>query len=132
MKASRMIGRRLGPSSWSFSAPMIHYGVRCGGLHRQPYLLSYLIGPAPAGGVARPDEFFPIVYLLPHLTPLLAPYSTFEENLKGSLEPGKFADLAVLSDDYLAVEEDEIKNIRPLLTMVGGKVVYRDPDYTFP
>jgi len=61
-----------------------------------------------------------------------AAYSTFEEDLKGSLEPGKFADLAVLTDDYLVVEEDEIKDIRPLLTMVGGQVVFSDPDYAFP
>ena len=54
-----------------------------------------------------------------------AAYSTFEENVKGSLEPGKFADLVVLSADYLNVPEDEIKDITPLLTMVGGKVVFK-------
>ena len=61
-----------------------------------------------------------------------AAYSTFEEDRKGSLEPGKFADLVVLDSDYLSVEEDAIKDIRPLLTMVGGTVVYRDPEYAFP
>ncbi len=57
-----------------------------------------------------------------------AAYSTFEEDLKGSLEPGKYADLVVLSDDYLTVPEEAIKNITPLLTMVGGEVVFeREP-----
>ncbi len=55
---------------------------------------------------------------------LWAAYSTFEEQVKGSLEPGKFADLAVLSADYLTIPEDQIKDITPLMTMVGGKVVF--------
>jgi len=53
-----------------------------------------------------------------------AAYSTFEENVKGSLEPGKFADLIVLSADYMTVPEDQIKDIIPLMTMVGGRTVF--------
>ena len=37
---------------------------------------------------------------------------------------GKYADLLVLDRDYLAVPADEIKDIKPLMTMVGGKIVY--------
>ncbi len=47
-----------------------------------------------------------------------------EENLKGSIEVGKFADLAVLSADYFSVPEDQIKTIQSVLTIVGGKVSY--------
>jgi len=47
-----------------------------------------------------------------------------EENLKGSIEVGKFADLAVLSADYFSVPEDQIKTIESVLTIVGGKVSY--------
>jgi hypothetical protein len=46
--------------------------------------------------------------------------------VKGSLEPGKLADLAVLSDDLLSVPEERIKDIRSLLTLVGGRVVHRE------
>jgi predicted amidohydrolase YtcJ len=48
----------------------------------------------------------------------------FQEGNLGSLAPGKYADLLVLDRDYLTVPDDEIKDIRPLVTMVGGKVVH--------
>jgi predicted amidohydrolase YtcJ len=43
----------------------------------------------------------------------------------GSLEPGKLADLVVLSQDILAVDPDRIRETRALLTMLGGRVVHR-------
>jgi predicted amidohydrolase YtcJ len=52
-----------------------------------------------------------------------------EENLLGTLEPGKYADLAVLSADYFderAVRDEDIKKLRSVLTIVGGKVVHGD------
>jgi predicted amidohydrolase YtcJ len=49
---------------------------------------------------------------------------SFDENKRGNLEPGKFADLAVLSKDYLTVPVDQVGGIESLLTMVGGKTVY--------
>jgi predicted amidohydrolase YtcJ len=47
-----------------------------------------------------------------------------QENNLGSIAPGKLADLLVLDRDYLTVPADEIKDIRPVITMVGGRVVY--------
>jgi predicted amidohydrolase YtcJ len=47
-----------------------------------------------------------------------------DDDKRGTLEPGKFADLAVLSADYLTAPVKEVGKIRSLLTMVGGKVVY--------
>jgi predicted amidohydrolase YtcJ len=51
-------------------------------------------------------------------------YFLFQEGNLGSLAPGKYADLLVLDRDYLTVPADEIKDIKPLITMVGGKVVH--------
>ena len=51
-------------------------------------------------------------------------YNTFEEKLKGSIEPGKLADLIVISKDYLSCPANEIKDIEPLQTVVDGHVVY--------
>jgi predicted amidohydrolase YtcJ len=51
-------------------------------------------------------------------------YLVFQENHLGSLQPGKLADLLVLDRDYLTVPADQIKDIKPVLTMVGGRVVY--------
>jgi predicted amidohydrolase YtcJ len=50
---------------------------------------------------------------------------TFEEAKKGTLEPGKLADLVVLSADYMTVPEDQIKDIKASITVVGGKVVFQ-------
>ena len=49
---------------------------------------------------------------------------SFEEDIKGSIEPGKLADLVVLSNDPLTCPEDEIKDIVAETTIVGGHVVY--------
>lgn len=51
----------------------------------------------------------------------------FREDELGNLEPSKFADLMVLDRDYLSVPEIEIRRIKPLLTMVGGEVVFEQP-----
>jgi predicted amidohydrolase YtcJ len=54
-------------------------------------------------------------------------YLTFEERLKGSIEPGKLADLVVLPDDILTCPEKQIERMAVTMTMVGGTVVYRRP-----
>ena len=48
----------------------------------------------------------------------------FEEHLKGTIEPGKLADLVVLSEDFLTAPEKSIEAMEVMLTMVGGKVVF--------
>ena len=48
-------------------------------------------------------------------------YLTFDEDKKGSLQAGKYADLAVLSADPLTVEETKLADITSLMTMVGGQ-----------
>ena len=56
---------------------------------------------------------------------LLGAYAGNEENIKGSIEPGKLADMAVLDRDILRVPTEEIKDICVDLTMVGGVVRYQ-------
>jgi hypothetical protein len=51
-------------------------------------------------------------------------YAAFEEDIKGTLTPGKLADVVVLSKDILTVPEEEIRDAQVLYTIVGGKVVY--------
>jgi predicted amidohydrolase YtcJ len=53
-----------------------------------------------------------------------AAWIQFAEKERGSIEPGKLADLVVIDRDYLTCPEDQIRAIEPLMTMVGGKVVY--------
>jgi len=49
---------------------------------------------------------------------------SFDDDVRGSLEVGKLADLAVLSADYLTVPVEEVGRIESVLTMLGGEVVY--------
>ena len=51
-------------------------------------------------------------------------YLVFQEDNLGSIQPGKLADLVVLDRDYLTIPADQIKEIKPLMTMVGGRIVY--------
>jgi hypothetical protein len=55
---------------------------------------------------------------------LNAAYAAFEEDIKGSLKPGKLADITVLSRDILTVPADEIPGAQVVYTIVGGKIAY--------
>ena len=45
-------------------------------------------------------------------------------DLKGSIELGKYADMTVLSDDIFTMPKENLKDVKPLKTIVGGKIVY--------
>jgi predicted amidohydrolase YtcJ len=73
-----------------------------------------VIGPAER--ISRLDAL--------RMTTINAAYIGFEEKKKGSIEPGKLADLAILTADFLTVPEDQIMTIKAYMTIVDGKVVY--------
>jgi predicted amidohydrolase YtcJ len=51
-------------------------------------------------------------------------YGSFLENEVGTIEPGKYADLAVLSDDIFTIDPAEIENVQVEMTLVEGEVVF--------
>jgi len=56
-------------------------------------------------------------------------FAGFEENLKGTLTPGKLADFVVLSQDLLTVPDERIPETQVLLTVVGGATLFRNPAF---
>jgi predicted amidohydrolase YtcJ len=56
-------------------------------------------------------------------------YLTFEEHTKGVIAPGRFADMVVLPEDIMTVPAKRIEQMRVMMTMVGGKEVYRSADF---
>ena len=60
-----------------------------------------------------------------YLYTMAAAYASFEENIKGSITPGKLGDLVVLGDDPRRVSPDEIKDIPVEMTVVGGEIRFR-------
>ena len=51
-------------------------------------------------------------------------YAAFEEDIKGSIEVGKLADLTILDKDIMTIKEDDILDTKVEMTIIGGKVVY--------
>ena len=51
-------------------------------------------------------------------------YASFDEHVKGTLEPGKLADFVILSDDLTKIDPVKIKDVKVLQTFVGGNKVF--------
>jgi predicted amidohydrolase YtcJ len=88
-----------------------------------------LVDSKNAGGVQRGPEQTPTREDALRAYTIGSAWFSFDENKRGSLEPGKLADLAVLTKDYMTVPVSEIGGIESLLTMVGGKIVYAGGPY---
>jgi predicted amidohydrolase YtcJ len=95
-----------------------------------PFLTMYTVisRQTEGGQVIGPDQQISREDALRMMTSDAAWFS-FEEEKKGSIEVGKLGDFAILSDDFLNCEVEEIKEIRSLLTVVGGNVVYEEADF---
>jgi len=78
----------------------------------------------PQGGVIHPEERITRQEALRMHTSAAA-YLQFAERTRGSLEPGKLADLVVIDRDYLTVPEEDIRNIQPVMTIVDGRIAYQ-------
>jgi predicted amidohydrolase YtcJ len=137
MKGQHWIPRLVGPQREKYAHPyrsMMEAGIHmCSGTDApietmNPIMNIYAAAVRkdaqgiPEGGW-HPEQRVPVEHALKMVT-IEGAYATGEEHVKGSIEVGKYADLVILTDDPLAVEPDKIKDIRVLLTMVGGEVVY--------
>jgi hypothetical protein len=137
--------RRVGPERasriYAFGS-LLEAGVRLAGSSDDydrpgPALLGFYVAVtrrapdgAPPGGW-HPEQRLDRVEAL-RLFTLGAAYAAFREQEAGSLEPGKWADLTVLSRDILSVPEEEILGTEVLATYVGGQEVYRKERVTPP
>ena len=77
------------------------------------------------GGVLTPEEGVSPLEALQMYT-VNAAKITFEENIKGTITPGKMADLVVLNEDPTQVSTDEIKELKVEMTIINGEVVWED------
>ncbi|MCQ5375287.1 MAG: amidohydrolase [Methanomassiliicoccales archaeon] len=137
MKGQHWIPRLVGPQREKYAHPyrsMMEAGIHmCSGTDAPIETMNPLMNVyaaavrkdaqgIPEGGW-HPEQCVPVEHALKMVT-IEGAYATGEEHVKGSIEVGKYADLVILTDDPLAVKPDKIKDIRVLLTMVGGKVVH--------
>jgi predicted amidohydrolase YtcJ len=81
-------------------------------------------GARKTGNIVNPEERITIQQAVDAYTRQSA-FATFSDSWAGTLEPGKLADLVVLSQDIFSVPSEKISQTRVLQTMVGGKTVYR-------
>jgi len=80
-----------------------------------------------SGRVFQPEERLTVQEAIRAST-LTPAWAFFEDDVKGSVEPGKYADLVVLGRDILTIDPLEIKDVPVLMTMTGGKFVYVNPN----
>ena len=78
----------------------------------------------PDGSIFQPEQRLTREQALRSYT-INNAFAAFEEDLKGSLTPGKLADITVLSKDIMTVPEDEIPETEIVYTIIGGKVKYK-------
>jgi hypothetical protein len=86
-------------------------------------LVNHRFGPEENSEVLNSEEGLSVLQALRVYT-YNGAYTAFEENEKGSLEEGKLADMAILSDDILSVSATKIREIKIDQTYVDGRLVF--------
>jgi len=81
-----------------------------------------MTGDPPGGWF--PEERITIEQAIKAYT-LNTAFAAFEEDIKGTIEVGKLADFAVLSENLITIDPDQLKDVEVLMTIVNGKVVYQ-------
>jgi predicted amidohydrolase YtcJ len=121
----------------AIQAPPIKHGVKIGirmpggtdGPRAAPYnpfyTLEWLVtGRTVRGTAMRAQQYSPTREEALRIHTIDSAWMAGDDDKRGSVEVGKWADLAVLSDDYFAVPDDRISDIKVVMTLVGGKVVH--------
>ncbi len=75
-----------------------------------------------------PEEAIPDRMTLMLMMTRRAAYPIWKENALGSIEPGKFADIVILSGDYMTTPVEELDQLTSVMTLIGGKVAHEMPD----
>ena len=123
-RAGRAVAHR------SYSGHGVHYGL---GTDNKPYNPFFTLWSAVArkerrtGKVLGPEQCLSRLEAL-HAFTMGGAYYSFEEDRRGSLEPGKLADVVVLTGDLLNMPEDEIPELKSFMTLVGGRSMPLSPD----
>ena len=102
-------------SDWFVAPPIPLMGIYAAVTRRT------LDGETPDGWV--PEQKISVEQALIGYT-ITSAYASFEEDVKGSLEPGKLADFVILDQNLLEIDPVAIKDVKVLMTFVGGKKVY--------
>ena len=102
-------------SDWTVAPLDALYGIYAAVTRRT------LDGKNPNGWI--PEQKIPVEEAIRCYT-INSAYAAFEENVKGSIEVGKLADLVVLSDDILTIDPVKIKDVKVDMTVFDGKIIY--------
>lgn len=132
--ADNLVGSKLASTSYAFGSlarkgAHVAYGTDCPVEDCNPFPNLYMaVTRKDKNGNPRegyyPNECVDVETAIDAYT-LESAYGEFMEDVKGRIKPGFLADMVLLDKDIFTVEHDDIKNILPVLTMVGGKVVYK-------
>lgn len=126
---SGMYGRRLGPEralkSNPFRTILKAGGLIVGGSDSDVTPMNPLVGVQGAMTHSNPEERLTAEEALKLFT-INPAYSVFEEDERGTIKVGKWADLTVLDKNPLTLESDQIDQIKVMKTIVTGKIVYEN------